>query len=117
MKKAVTKESRVTTPVAKKAVRSKMSAKAMTMNFGEAIAKAKMGAKIARKGWKGMFVIFVPGQKVTLIPDSPYAKALGRRKSVVIDAHFDMFTANKTMQPGWLASQADMQATDWVQVK
>jgi len=32
---------------------------------------------------------------------------------VDINPHIDMFTADGSMQPGWLASQADMLATDW----
>ena len=90
------------------------------MNFGAAIAAAKMGKKIARAGWngKGMFVIWVPGQKkVPLKAGTPYANAFPKRKFIDIDGHLDMFTAGKTMQPGWLASQADIAATDWVIVK
>ena len=32
---------------------------------------------------------------------------------VKIDPYFTMFTATGSYQPGWLASQADMLATDW----
>lgn len=90
------------------------------LTFGEAIQHAKAGAKIARDGWngKGMWVIYVPGtKKAELKPDTPYAKALGKRKFIDILPHFDMFTANRQMLPGWLASQSDMDATDWCVVK
>ena len=89
------------------------------MGFGGAIFQAKLGEKIAREGWngKGMFITYVPGSKVTLQPGSAYAKLFPKRKGVIIDAHFDMFTAQRTMQPGWLASQADILANDWVIVK
>lgn len=36
--------------------------------------------------------------------------------AVCIDPHIDMYTAKGTMQPGWLASQADMLADDWMVV-
>lgn len=42
---------------------------------------------------------------------TPYAKA--GIEVVDINPHIDMFTAQGTMQPGWLASQADMLADDW----
>lgn len=32
---------------------------------------------------------------------------------VTINGHIDMKTATGEMQPGWLASQTDMLATDW----
>jgi hypothetical protein len=90
------------------------------MSFGAAIAAAKDGKKIARAGWngKGMWVMYVPGQtKVELQEGTPYKNVMGKRKSVEILPHFDMFTADKKMQPGWLASQSDMDATDWMVVK
>lgn len=89
------------------------------LSFGAAVLLMKQGFKMARKGWngKGMFVLYVPGsKKVTLAPDSPYAKAL-KRKTVDILPHFDMFTATRQMQPGWLASQSDIDANDWCIVK
>lgn len=124
MRKAATKKADTAPSVDEKATskpaKAKASAKAMTMNFGEAIAKAKLGAKIARTGWngKGMFVIYVPGTpRAEMKPGTPYANALGRRKFATIEGHFDMFTTQKSFQPGWLASQGDMQATDWIEVK
>lgn len=87
------------------------------LTFGQAIDYLKRGKKIARSGWNGkdMWLIL---QETT--PDvnpyhgSCYANALeGITETVTIDAHIDMYTAQGTMQPGWLASQADMLATDW----
>lgn len=88
------------------------------MNFGEAIAEAKAGNKISRSGWngKGMFVIYVPSTPDCVLREGmPYAKALEftARQTVTINSHFDMFTATGEFQPGWLASQTDMDASDW----
>jgi hypothetical protein len=85
------------------------------MNFGEAIEKLKAGRKVARKGWNGkdMFLILVPiSPNIIPVAGTPYSKA-GIKSEVTIDAHIDMFTARGSVQPGWLASQADMLAEDW----
>lgn len=84
------------------------------MNFGWAIEQLKAGHKVARSGWngKGMWIVYVPGtENVKLTEGSPYRKA--GLESVTIDAHIDMHTAKGTMQPGWIASQADILAEDW----
>jgi len=91
-----------------------------TFNFCELrnLARAGVINKFARKGWngKGMFIVYVPGSEVEIREGSPYWKADIRGK-VKIDAHFDMYTAQGTVQPGWVCSQADMNADDWVIVE
>ena len=94
------------------------------LTFGDAVFLMKKGLKLARAGWngKGMWVIYVPGQKkVTLVEGTPYQQALGKRKTVEILPHFDMWTVNsagrRAMLPGWLASQSDIDANDWCVVK
>lgn len=91
----------------------------MTMSFGEAIVALKVGSKVARTGWngKGMWLILVPGTPgVQLKEGSPYQKA--GLEVVDILPHIDMWTINaegsRAMLPGWLASQSDMLAEDWV---
>ena len=85
------------------------------LNFGLALEALKAGSRVARAGWngKGMWLMLVRGT-----PDCPIAPGSvynGKGLSIVdIDAHIDMYTAKGTMQPGWLASQADMLADDWV---
>ena len=87
------------------------------MNFGLAIEALKKGYKVARSGWngKGMWLILQTGSEVTLREGTCYHKA--GLKHVKIDSHIDMFTAAGTMQPGWLASQADILADDWQIIK
>jgi len=60
-----------------------------------------------------MWLIRVPASpNIKPVAGTPYSNA-GIVESVTIDQHIDMFTAAGTMQPGWLASQADMFAEDW----
>lgn len=92
------------------------------MTFGLALEALERGGKVARAGWngKGMWLILVAGQKaVQLREGSPYAVALGAdQPTCEILPHIDMWTTNaegrRAMLPGWLASQTDMLAKDWV---
>lgn len=90
------------------------------MSFGHAIEAMKAGHKVARAGWngKGMWLVLIPGTpKAELRDGTPYAKATGQ-KSCEILPHIDMWTVNaegrRAMLPGWLASQSDMLADDWM---
>lgn len=92
------------------------------MNFGQAIEALKQGHKVARTGWngKGMWLILVQGQKeVQLREGTPYYEHLQRTHTEILP-HIDMWTVNaegrRAMLPGWLASQSDMLADDWVEV-
>lgn len=85
------------------------------MNFGQAIEAMKTGKRVSRSGWngKGMFLIYVPGTTDAKLTDgSPYQVALNSN-IVTINPHIDMYTATGEFQPGWLASQTDMLASDW----
>jgi len=87
-------------------------------DFGDAIRLLKKGLKVARKGWNGknMWLIYVPGSFCSECrKGSPYEKA--GLESVEINGHIDLYTTQGTIQPGWLASQADMLAEDWIVVK
>lgn len=93
------------------------------MDFGEALRALKAGNQVARAGWngKGMWLLYVPAIQPRIRPNTPYGKVLGEWANtddhcidqIQINAHIDMFTAQGDMQPGWLASQADMLAEDW----
>lgn len=75
------------------------------MNFGQALEHIKSGGRAARAGWngKGMWIVLLrPGHEL------PVA-FLGYNA----DPCLAMRTAGGTVQPGWLASQADMLAEDW----
>ncbi len=91
------------------------------MDFGQALWALKRGNKVAREGWngKGMWLILIPGKPAShlLREGSPYREAL-KQESCEILPHIDMWTINaagrRAMLPGWLASQSDMLADDWV---
>lgn len=88
------------------------------MTFGLALEELRKGKKVARKCWnsKNMWLVFVSGSVVTIRENTPYYNA-GLRGEITVSGHIDMFTTQGTMQPGWLASQADILADDWFVVE
>lgn len=82
-----------------------------TFSFGEAIKYMKRGMKVKRKGWNGK------DQHIELATGISYTSLDG----VVVNAEHDAignmaiaFIGTSGVQMGWLASQADMLAEDWV---
>ena len=82
-----------------------------TFSFGEAIKYMKRGMKVKRKGWNGK------DQHIELAIGISYTSPDG----VVVNAEHDAignmaiaFIGTSGVQMGWLASQADMLAEDWV---
>jgi hypothetical protein len=96
------------------------------MDFGDAIRALKHGRRVARRGWngKGMWVVLMP--ELHLPPhnvQSPGAKVndrtakwIGEDQPLNCRPYIAMFNAQKEWQPGWLASQADMLADDWMEI-
>ena len=84
------------------------------MSFGLAIEAAKMGKKIARAGWNGK------NQYVELATCISYINADGKAVNCNHDAIGNKalaFVGTSGVQMGWLASQADMLADDWMIVE
>ena len=81
------------------------------LSFGEAIKMAKLyGKRIRRRGWNGK------NQFVELATCISYKNAEGDCINVQHDAIGNAafaFVGTSGVQMGWLASQADMLATDW----
>lgn len=91
------------------------------LNFGAAIEALKAGKRVSREGWngKGMFLFLLPASDA--VPTKAiYDPAL----RAVIEAEVGgetfaalgsirMFTADKKILTGWLASQTDMLSEDW----
>jgi hypothetical protein len=73
------------------------------MTFGEAIEALKQKKCVGRKGWNG--------KKMYL-----YLEDFSPPEPTQYEPCIVMYTAQGKYQPGWLASQADMLATDWVLV-
>ena len=84
------------------------------MNFGKAIDLLKEGKKVSRKGWNGK------NQYIELATNISYKNADGE---IININHKTMgnkaiaFVGTSGVQIGWLASQSDMLAEDWVFVE
>lgn len=79
------------------------------MDFGQALRALKRGERVCRAGWNGkaMWLVLIhPGN------------AAHRSAAGIFDMQpcIGMKTAQGQMQPGWLASQTDMLAEDWMVV-
>ena len=78
----------------------------MTFDFSAALLHIKSGKRVARVGWNGkrMWLVLIdPGNAM-------HTSAAG---SFNMQPCIGMKTADGNMQPGWLASQADILADDW----
>lgn len=80
-------------------------------SFSDAIRYLKRGFKVARRGWNGK------KQYIELASNISYQTATGE----IINCNHDAignkaiaFVGTSGVQMGWLASQADMLAEDWV---
>jgi hypothetical protein len=93
------------------------------MSFGLAIEAVKKGKKVARVGWngKGMWIAFSPGS-LNLPAErfwNPHNKAFAEANGGTADVLpcITMKTADGKVLMGWLASQTDMLADDWMIVE
>lgn len=92
------------------------------MTFGMAIEAMKQGKKVARRGWngKGMWLCIplvegpkeIPATGIWGKPNAEYAEQNGG--TVKVAPYVTMKAADGTIVMGWLASQTDMLADDWV---
>lgn len=99
------------------------------MKFGEAITLLNAGHPVTRQGWngKGMFLVRAGGYKVAaddVKANGPINAEFLKRRGLThleILPHIDMWTVNsegrQAYLPGWLASQSDMLADDWMEYK
>lgn len=96
------------------------------MTFGGALELLKMGFKVARKGWngKGMFIYMQDGSypyfhqlKEDVQRKLVDTNCVNKSGAVTICPHIDMKAADGSLVIGWLASQTDMLADDWIVVK
>lgn len=86
------------------------------MNFGLAIEAAKMGKRIARKGWNGknMSVAYQKGYPDGIPCNKNTAEAWGMEEGELFKCrpYLQMRCADGTFQM-WLASQSDILEDDW----
>ncbi len=84
------------------------------VNFGLALEAAKLGKKIFRAGWNGK------GQYVELATGISYENSMGdivNAEHAAVGNAALAFVGTSGVQLGWLASQADMLAEDWMIVE
>lgn len=85
-----------------------------TFSFGKAIELLKTGVKVSREGWNGK------NQYIQLATNISYKTMDGE---IVNCEHNNIgnkaiaFVGTSGVQMGWLASQADMLAEDWIVYK
>ena len=82
-----------------------------SMPFGLAVEAMKKGKRVKRKGWNGK------NQYIQLAAGISYKSADGEIVNCEHDAIGNQaiaFVGTSGVQMGWLASQADMLAEDWV---
>ena len=85
-----------------------------TFGFGDAIKYMKRGLKVKRQGWNGK------NQYIELATGISYKNATGEVVNCDHAAIGNMaiaFVGTSGVQMGWLASQADMLAEDWIFVE
>lgn len=111
-----------------------------TLDFGQAIKALKEGKRVARQGWngKGMFVFERPADELTVsmivekvksLPESVKTFFKGQfswtksesesgkgpeNVKVKFGAYLCMYAADGSIVNGWLASQTDILAEDWI---
>ena len=90
------------------------------LNFGLAIEAAKMGKRIARKGWNGknMSVAYQKGYPDGIPCNKNTAEAWGMQEGELFKCrpYLQMRCADGTFQM-WLATQSDILADDWYVVE
>ena len=98
-----------------------------TMDFSEALKSLKAGKKMTRKGWNGNIVSFDPNMYIWLEPRCTLPRmdamsdnlksAFGRNASMEKLGTFIMKTRDNKLMVGWLATNTDLLAEDWVVVE
>lgn len=91
------------------------------LDFGKALVALKNGKRVCRSGWngKGMFLFLLPAGTVpTKAIHDPALKEVIEKEvgGETFEAlgSIRMFTADKKILTGWLASQTDMLSEDWM---
>lgn len=97
-----------------------------TVDFGAAIQALKQGKKVTRSGWngRGMYLWLMPAAVIKAEwCKEPHLKSLAEAAGGEIEAlgTIRMFTVNahgrRAVLTGWLASQTDILAEDWIVLK
>ena len=99
------------------------------MDFSDALKMLKDGKKVTRKGWNGNIVSFAPDMYIWLdMPSTLYRgnipsdevnllSAFGRKDTIDVLGTFVMHTRDNKLMYGWLATNSDLLAEDWIEVE
>ncbi|MCI7739345.1 MAG: DUF2829 domain-containing protein [Lachnospiraceae bacterium] len=82
-----------------------------TFSFGDAIKYMKRGLRVKRKGWNGKNQHIELASNISYVTDD---KEIVNCEHDAIGNQAIAFVGTSGVQMGWLASQADMLADDWV---
>ena len=85
------------------------------LDFSSAIAAAKGGSKISRKGWNGneMWVCYMPPVVIDGNLVNGRTRKFHKGGDLNVGGYFVIMTTLGVWQPGWVPSQEDMLADDW----
>jgi hypothetical protein len=84
------------------------------MTFGEAIEALKKDRWVRRAGWNGKNMhLYLEDHLYRSMPRADVKGKITHSDLGKYEPCIVMFTAQQKHQPGWLASQADMLASDW----
>ncbi len=83
------------------------------MNFGLALEAAKQGKKISRAGWNGKGQYVFLADTVEFHTDADISELKGD----IEVSDILVIRTTRGLQPGWLATQSDMLAEDWMIVE
>lgn len=95
----------------------------LAMTFGAALQAVKDGRRIARSGWRGEWVCFMPpttipadlvnGRTLEFVTREVLQSVGGLR----VGGYMVLWTADGFWQPGWLPSVQDIAANDWIVIQ
>lgn len=88
----------------------------MGMTFGIALELLKKGCKVAREGWNGKGMFLFLAKSTDIETEADLTSCENMHGDLVLPT-IVMKTADNHFCVGWLASQTDMLAEDWVVVK
>lgn len=90
--------------------------RAENLSFGQAVELLKQGKRVARAGWNGKGMYLVLADEIDFVTRAYMADMEGDHDGNLTQPSIVMKTADNKFVVGWLASQTDMLAEDWVAV-
>ena len=83
------------------------------LTFGQAVELLKQGKKVARKGWNGKGMYLLLATEIDFVTKADLSDMQHEEGELTLPA-IVMKTVDNKFVVGWLASQTDMLAEDWV---